>query len=117
MADPGKQFKTVQLNVPVSDEDLANLEVGTIAYLTDFRAMDLGWLVSSPGELLEEGELRWLIVDPLYHYFVPDGAPLVFASESGGFRAEVYDLWKGNLDPDSPDRIRGTDWALQPDRR
>lgn len=33
MADPGKQFKTVQLNVPVNDEDLAGLEVGTIAYL------------------------------------------------------------------------------------
>jgi len=93
-------------------EYFASVEVGTIAYLTDFRAMDLGWLVSAPGELLDEGELRWLLVDPIYHYLVPEGAPLVFDSESGGFRAEVYDLWKGNPDPDSPDRIRGADWGL-----
>lgn len=93
-------------------EYFASVEVGTIAYLTDFRAMDLGWLVSAPGELLDEGELRWLLVDPIYHYLLPDGAPLVFASESGGFRAEVYDLWKGNPDPESPDRIRGADWGL-----
>ena len=89
-------------------EYFAAVEVGTVAYLSDFSAMDLGWLVSRPGEVLEHGELRWLLVDPIYHFMVPEGAPLVFASESGGFRAELYDLWKGS--PDSPDRIRGTDW-------
>jgi hypothetical protein len=93
-------------------EYFAAVEVGTIAYLTDFRAMDLGWLVTAPGELLEEGELRWLVVDPVYHFMVPEGAPLVFASEHSGFRAEVYDLWKGNPDPNSPDRIHGADWEF-----
>jgi hypothetical protein len=93
-------------------EYFASVEVGTIAYLTDFRAMDLGWLVSAPGEMLEEGELRWLVVDPLYHYLVPAGAPLVFVSESGRFRAEIYDLWKGNTDPNALERIRGADWAF-----
>lgn len=91
-------------------EYFAAVEVGTIAYLTDFKAMDLGWLVSAPGELLDEGELRWVVVDPIYHYLVPQGAPLVFVAQSGGFRAEVYDLWKGNRDPDAPGRIRGADW-------
>ena len=93
-------------------EYFASVEVGTIAYLTDFRAMDLGWLVSAPGALLDEGELRWLVVDPLYHYLVPEGAPLVFVSETDRFRAEVYDLWGGDPDPDSPRRIRGADWAF-----
>lgn len=93
-------------------EYFASVEVGTIAYLTDFRAMDLGWLVSAPGGLLDEGELRWLVVDPIYHYLVPEGAPLVFAAEGGGFHAEVYDLWNGNEDPDAPGRIRGTDWEF-----
>ncbi len=93
-------------------EYFAAVEVGTVAYLTDFSAMDLGWLVSAPGELLRERELRWLLVDPIYHFMVPDGAPLVFSAESGGFRAELYDLWKGTDDPDAPVRIRGTDWGF-----
>lgn len=91
-------------------EYFAAVEVGTVAYLSDFSAMDLGWLVSRPGELLREGELRWLLVDPIYHFMVPEGAPLAFASECGGFRAELYDLWRGDPDPASPLRIRGTGW-------
>jgi len=100
----------LEANGDREQEYFASVEVGTIAYLTDFRAMDLGWLVSAPGGLLHEGELRWLVVDPIYHYLVPEGAPLVFASEGGSFQAEIYDLWKGHTDPDAPERIRGTDW-------
>jgi hypothetical protein len=36
----------------------------------------------------------------------------VFVSESGRFRAEIYDLWKGNTDPNALERIRGADWAF-----
>lgn len=93
-------------------ECFAAVEVGTVAYLTDFHAMDLGWLVSAPGQLLRERELRWLLLDPIYHFMVPTGAPLVFVAESGGFRAELYDLWSGVADPNSPGRIRWADWPL-----
>ncbi len=33
MAKPASGFKTVRLNVPVRDEDLADLEIGTVVYL------------------------------------------------------------------------------------
>lgn len=93
-------------------EYFAAVEVGTVAYYSDFRAMDLGWLVSPPGTLLDHGELRWLLIDPLYRFLVPEGAPRVFSTERGGFRAEVYDLWNGSSDPNAPERIRWSEWPL-----
>ena len=93
-------------------EYFASVEIGTVAYYSDFSAMDLGWLVSPPGMLLDRGELRWILVDPVYRFMVPAGAPMVFSSDKCGFRAELYDLWNGNEDPDAIDRIRGSDWPL-----
>ena len=93
-------------------EYFASVEVGTVAYYSDFSAMDLGWLISPRGTLLDQGELRWLLIDPLYRSFVPEGAPKVFSVEGRGFDAEVYDLWGGSSDPNSIHRIRGIDWQL-----
>jgi hypothetical protein len=93
-------------------EYFASVEVGTVAYYSDFPAMDLGWLVSPRGMLLDEGELRWLLVDPVYRFLVPAGAPRVFSVERDGIRAEVYDLWNGNSDSDTAGRIHWSDWAL-----
>lgn len=88
-------------------EYFAAVEVGTVAYLTDFHAMDLGWLVSAPGQLLKQGELRWILVDPAYHIMVPKGSRLAFASHGSRFRAELYDLWEGK-----DGRILGPTWHL-----
>ena len=93
-------------------EYFASVEVGTVAYYSDFSAMDLGWLVSPRGTLLDQGELRWVLIDPVYHFMVPDGAPKVFSTQRGGFRAELYDLWNGSSDPNAPNRIRWSNWPF-----
>jgi len=68
-------------------ERFAAVEVGTLAYYSDFAVMDLGCLVTSAGDY----EFRWVIVDPLFRHKVPKGAKAVFGAEHGGFRADVFD--------------------------
>jgi hypothetical protein len=91
-------------------EYFAAIEVGTVAYYSDFPAMDLGWLVSPRGALLDRGELRWMVADALYSFMVPQGAAKVFSTERGGFHVDVYDLWNGA--PNAPERVRWSDWPL-----
>jgi hypothetical protein len=66
-----------------------SVEVGTIAYYSNLPAFDFGGLVTRPYERLEQGPVRFLVVDKLYMQRDMPVRP-VFQSQHGDFLAVVY---------------------------
>lgn len=75
---------------------LAAVEVGTLAYYSDFRIFDLGGLVTRlPDDPATWPRPDWLVVDPEYLRLVPGKEP-VAVMDRGEFRAYVF--WLSDLE-------------------
>jgi hypothetical protein len=74
-------------------EEFAAVEVGTIAYYSDFPAFDMARLVTRSPAPGQGRTVRWVVVDGGLLRLAPP-VPAVFRSERGGFEAFVFDLYR-----------------------
>lgn len=93
------------------DDAVAALEVGTLAYWSDRRMVDLGGLITPRARLAEELEAaRWLVLDErVAAGEFPELATVspVASLRSGDFRAVVYDRFAAPAPPGLPAENQG----------